>query len=69
MSFECSECQVVLECEHTPFVCPNCGLAGVLFCPIDEAAVRELVREQEGAPLEVEINFLSGTRPPVRVSR
>jgi hypothetical protein len=43
MYYECSECQVVVSGNEPPFICPRCGLAGVVFCAIDEQEAFEIV--------------------------
>jgi len=43
--FECSECQRVLNVEKPPFVCPQCGLAGVPFEAIDDRRVISHIAE------------------------
>lgn len=53
MYFECSECQVVLHAEHPPLICPRCGLAGVIFCSIDEGELAEHLAEGDEWPLEL----------------
>ena len=53
MMFECNECQVVVKGLKAPFVCPQCGLAGVSFAPLSEKAAALRVAE-DGEPINLE---------------
>jgi hypothetical protein len=54
MFHECNECQVVVRGAKAPFVCPNCGLAGVGFSPISDKAVAKQVADGEGEPINLD---------------
>jgi len=56
MYLECSECQIVLHGENAPFICPNCGLAGVTFSQIDDETVAQHLAEGDGFPLELALD-------------
>ena len=70
MYFECDECQVILHGESPPLVCPSCGLAGVLYSPVDEATVSTHLAEGERT---IELGFIPddspGWSPSVRSGR
>lgn len=66
MYIECSECQALLECERPPFVCPNCGLAGVTFSSVGADELRQRWVEDGELPIAVE---LDGAEPGFRMER
>ncbi len=62
MYYECNECQVVLHGDRPPVVCPNCGLAGVLYSPVDDATVAEHLAEGDET-IELELEFIPDDGP------
>ena len=66
MLFECNECQVVVKGQKAPFVCPQCGLAGVRFAPISEKAMAARVAEGDGEPINLEAFIPQAQAPQLR---
>jgi hypothetical protein len=54
MLLECNECQIIVQGAKAPFVCPNCGLAGVKFAPISEKEVAQRVAEGDHEPINLD---------------
>ena len=47
MFYECSGCQAVMAfASSPPHVCPECGLAGILFCLLDDQDLAELMSRE-----------------------
>jgi hypothetical protein len=43
MFYECSGCQAVMSFRrHPQAVCPECGMAGVMFCLLDDEDMADL---------------------------
>ncbi|HZN95683.1 MAG TPA: hypothetical protein VFB81_23380 [Myxococcales bacterium] len=47
MFYECSGCQAVMAfAGRPPHVCPECGLAGILFCLLDDQDLADLMSRE-----------------------